>query len=187
MLIHYHPNPLCSVVELDVYDVEKMRLKLIIEDLQERVYGAHFALEKANIEAAMRELDIAGLEDEPFNKRLNQRLELFADELRGVHYGDCTCVPCSCAKCYAESLLDIDTIPGLGKHSATKIEAAFRDGRSLDEAIVWLDNYKPERGGDWLRFSQEDFDRHVPRWTEEAKEAAVWLREYRDKHFSPRT
>jgi hypothetical protein len=182
MNIHYQPNPLRTVVELDDNDLETLRLKLIIEDLQDRIYGAHFHLvsgERFDVQAAIRSLNVEGLEDEPFEKRISGLLAICVDELRGAHIGDCTCQPCTCMKCYAETLLGIDTIKGLDKHAAIKIENAFASAHSFDEALTWLDEYKPVRTETWLRFPQEDFDRHVPRWTEEARQAADWLRHYR--------
>jgi hypothetical protein len=184
MHIHYHPNPLQTVIELESHDLERLRLKLTIDDLQDRIYGAHFHLEPGkyfDVEAAIRSLDVHSLEEEPFERKIDRLVDICVDELRGQHIGDCTCQPCSCMKCHAERLLGIDTIKGLGKHAAHKIDTAFAVERSLDEAIAWLDDYKPERGEAWLRFPQADFERHIPRWTEEARQAAAWLREYRQR------
>src|SRR6185369_3125953 len=72
------------------------------------------------------------LDDEPgtngktFSESLDQHVSDYVVELAGEHSGDCVCFPCSCVKCHAESLLGVDTIPGLGKHSAYKVGAAFK-------------------------------------------------------------
>lgn len=190
MHIHYQPNPLQTIIELDPHDLEKLRLKLMIEDLQERLYGAHFHLEPGkyfDVAAAIRSLDVNSLEDAPFERKIDRLVDLCIEELRGQHIGDCTCQPCSCMKCHAERLLGIDTIEGLGKHAAHKIDAAFATERSLDAAIASLEDYKPVRGESWLRFPQADFDQHIPRWTEEAHHAAAWLRAYRDRISSTST
>jgi hypothetical protein len=190
MIIHYHPNPLQTVVELDAYDLEKLRLKLMIEDLQDRIYGAHLHLEPGkyyDVAAAIRSLDVNSLEEAPFERKIDRLLDICVEELRGQHIGDCTCQPCSCMKCHAERLLGIDTIEGLGKHAAHKIDSAFATERSLNEVIASLEDYKPVRGESWSRFPQEDFDRHIPRWTEEARHAAAWLRAYRDRISSTLT
>jgi|ERR1017187_6059995 hypothetical protein len=180
MKITYQPNPLNTIVELDEYDIEILRLKLIIEDLDERIYGANFRLEpgeRFNPEEAIKELDVDSLEEIDVSKNLQWMIE----ELKSSHCGDCTCVPCSCLKCHAEHLLGIDTIPKLGKHSAHKIEGAFGNNRNIDEAIEYLVNYKPIRDEAWLKFPPEDFEKHIPRWTEEAKRAAEWLKDYKEK------
>ncbi len=188
MKIIYQSNPLTTIVELDDNDREILRLKLIIENLEDRIYGAHFDLEpgdRFDAEAARRELDVESLEDEPLNERINKMLGYCLDELHGTHCGDCTCVPCSCLKCHAEYLLGIDTIKGLGKHPAHYVNSAFSEGRTtLDEAIAWLSAYKPVKNKSWEGISQEEFDRHIPRWTEEARLACEWLKNYQQKHFS---
>ena len=74
--------------------------------------------------------------------------------------------------------LGVDTIVGLGKHAAHKIAGTFgrgADERTLDEAIARLEH------------PAEDFERHVPRWTEDARRAAVWLRDYQMEHFPATT
>lgn len=163
MIINYHPNPLRTTVDLDDDDRQRLRLKLIIEELEERIYGAHFHLEPGDsfdpVEA-LKELDVDSLESESFDKRIDKLLNHYTEELQGIHCGDCTCVPCSCSKCHAEHLLGIDTTKGLHKHPAHYINSAYCDGReTLDEALEHLANYIPVRSGDWLAFPQEEFDR----------------------------
>ena len=184
MLIRYHPNPLCTAVELDERNIENLRLKTIIENLEIRVYGAHYYLGKGDTDAAVAELDVESLEDSPLNKHIGEWLEIHIRSLQGEHFGDCTCVPSSCFKCHAERLLGINTIAYLGKHQAHKIVLAFANGRTLDDAISWLSDYKPKRDGAWLRYPEESFNQHVPGWIVEASGAAEWLRGYRQKHFS---
>lgn len=186
MIIHYQPNPLNTIVELDDLDLEKLRLKITIEELKERIYGAHFRLEpgdRFDPKEAMKELNVDGLEDEPFKARVNEQIEWCISELKDSHCGDCTCIPCSCMKCRAEYFLGIDTIPHLGKHQASAINGAFSNDRTIDEAIAYLHEHKPVRDGAWLKFPPEDFDRHVPLWMAEGKQAAKWLEDYRLKHF----
>ena len=83
-------------------------------------------------------------------------------------------------KCWLEDLLEVDTIKGCGKHQLYKINDAFEnknDGSvSIDEAIEKLKNYDPKA-------SWEGWEDHAPRWKSEAKLAAKWLTNYRDKHF----
>lgn len=102
-------------------------------------------------------------------------------ELRNSHCGDCIGVPCACLKCWAEGYAGIDTLPGLTKHLAHKVNAAFGESgdRSLAGAIEALTNYAPKP---WSQ-NREIWDVHLPRWHEEAKAALAWLIAYRDRHF----
>lgn len=102
--------------------------------------------------------------------------------LRDAHQGDCTCVPCSCPKCWAEVYLDIDTIPGLDKHMAYKVACAFQGDaeRTLDQVIAALTDYNPEFSWGW---NHELWDSCLPRWREEAAQARAWLVAYRAEHF----
>jgi hypothetical protein len=187
MLIKYQPNPLNTIIELDAHDIEILRLKITISELEERIYSAGFHLEpgeRFSVETARLRLGADTLE-EHLSKSVPEHLDLFVAELRGSHAGDCTCVPCSCMKCQAEELLGISTIEGLGKHPAHYMESAFADGRDIDAAIAYLDDYRPSRTGVWLGHPQEEFDQHAPRWTREVKHAAAWLRRYRDDVYLP--
>lgn len=116
------------------------------------------------------------LSEEDFELTEEQKEEIYNNylkELTEEHGGDCTCAPCSCPKCHAESLLEIDTIQGLDKHSAYKIQRFFRTHSSIDEVIKELHNYEPE-----LQF--DGSEKYIPRWKEEAAEALVWLQHYKD-------
>ena len=185
MKIQWKQNPLETVIELDDRDIELLRLKVTIEELEERIYGAHFHLSngRSDLDEALKELDVEGLEEAPLKAALDTKMGWFLGHLAGVHMGDCTCTPCSCLKCHVESLLGINTIKGLGKHSAYKVDGVCKTSASLAEAITRLENYEHVRGGAWLNYPEEDFNRHIPRWKSEAAHAAQWLREYRDAHF----
>jgi hypothetical protein len=185
--IVHEPNPLESRVEIDEDDRRILRLKLIIEDCQDRLGTAAFGLDEGR-------LDLDGVREavawdtwagEAFDARIEERLRLVEQELAGIHVGDCTCQPCSCSKCWAESLLGIDTIEGLGKHQGHKISSAFSASLtpSFSQVIAGLEDYRPVRGNGWEKFPQEDFDRYIPRWTMEAYQAAAWLRDYAGRHF----
>lgn len=210
MKITYTPNPLNTIVELDEHEIELFRLKLKIEQYEEMIFSAHWGLTRTaeylaglprpkTVEQA-REEAIKELEPEywcddgnKLDKRVDELLKHYLEELRLPHLGDCTCFAMSCSKCHAESLFGIDTIKGLGKHQAHKVQGAFSNGKdgdvwlpeaSLDEAISRLENYNPTKGPAWARFSQGDFDAHVPRWKAEAASAAAWLKNYRSEHFA---
>lgn len=206
MKITYTPNPLCTIVELNEHEIELLRLKIKLEQYEDMIFSAHFALtsrlkdmgslkaitvEKA-IEEATKELDPAyWCEDEnKLDRRVNELLEHFLEELKSSHAGDCTCFAMSCSKCHAESKLGIDTIKGLGKHPGHKIQSAFsyKEGdvwkeRTLDEALAILKDYdpKPQAGSGWDKVG--GFEAHIPRWKAEAKAAYEWLLAYRNEHF----
>ena len=107
---------------------------------------------------------------EKIEATIDDRVKLAESELSGCHVGDCTCVACSCSKCWAEGLLGIDTIPGLGKHQASHISDEFwiTPTPSIHDVIAKLEDSHPVRSGAWENLPQEDFDRCVPRWIEEA-------------------
>lgn len=116
---------------------------------------------------------------------LTEREEVvfFTEALLEPHCGDCTCVPCSCLKCYAEQLFGINTIKGLRKHEATKIDAAFRSGKTIDEAIEALANYEVKTMAS-KNFTQEELDKLMPIWRKQARQAGVWLKAYKAEHFN---
>ncbi len=80
-------------------------------------------------------------------------------------------------------MLGIDTIAGLGKHQAHKFDGAFKECQTIDGVLEKLDNYNPTPGESW-KSMEDQFSQYVPRWREEARQAAVWLRKYQQEHFS---
>lgn len=191
MKINWNKNPLHSTIDLDDHEKKELWYRIKIEEMEERLYGAHFSLQEGkyfDLARARSEVnaDFYCTDDKsPLDKRCDEMLAYYLDELQASHSGDCTCVACSCSKCHAESLLDIDTIKGLGKHSAYKIDSAFgkNNEKSIDEALESLANYQPVRSETWMKYPQEEFDKHIPRWTQEAQAAYTWLKNYKDEHF----
>lgn len=152
MKIIWNENPLLTRVEMD--DEDRRRLRAAVgaylnkyDDIRDAKEGDRFT-----------GYAIKALEEEE-------------------HCGDCTCVPASCEKCFAEEMLSIDTIKGCGKHQLYKIRDAFKDGVGITDAIARLEAYEPK--AEW-----EGWEAHVPRWKAEAKDALKWLCAYRDEHFS---
>lgn len=201
MKITYHKNPLCTTVELDDHEKEVFRLKIKAKELEDIAYSAYFTLthhdwHNANISKskprtledtvneAVKELEpeywLEG--DDGKKSKLDERvdalLQHYIEELQSSHVGDCTCVPMSCSKCHAESILGIDTVKGLRKHSAYKVDAAFgKDNeKTMEEALESLRNYDPT--ATW-----EGWEAHAPRWKKEAEAAYEWLLNYRNTHF----
>lgn len=197
MKIIWNKNPLRTVIELDEFEKKEFWYKIKIKELEEIVTTGHFTLShhewhnkaikprtlEETVAEAMRELDPSYVynegesEGKGIDARVQELFEYYMADLAGPHVGDCTCVPCSCTKCHAEDILGINTIKGLGKHSAYKVDSAFgkNNERSIDEALEHLKNYVPK--ADWA-----GWEAHADRWTKEAKAAYEWLLAYRQAH-----
>ena len=210
MQIIWNQNPLATVIELDEFDKRLLRLRIEVDYLTNRIMEAHYDLnppdrEWHNEHIKSRTLDeavVAALQvlgapfvlgeekraGHTFIEYLEKRLTDSVEALAGAHCGDCTCVACPCDKCRAESLVGTDTTSGLDKHAGSCVSGAFAsrpDGGtpSLEDAIESLRNYRPTKGPAWDKFSEEEFQAYVPRWTEEAARARGWLIAYQREHF----
>lgn len=193
MKINWHKNPLCTTVELNEQDKRELRWKIRAAELLELLEEAHvylqdgpqFDLTKAR-KAVSADYYLAEDGASKLDERVDVLLAHFIGELSSNHVGDCTCVSSSCSKCHAESLLGIDTIPGLEKHAAHKIAGAFgrQNEASLDEAIESLRTYDPKAPVDLESWSKVGgWEKHVPRWKSEAAAAHAWLVDYRNRYF----
>ena len=197
----WNQNPLATVVELDEHDKRILRLRIEVDCLRNRIEEAHFDLNSEDrawhnkaikertleeaVDAALKALDLTRLTDE----KLDQLLAEYVSELASEHCGDCTCVACSCSKCRAEELVGTNTTEGLGKHEGSYISGIFAPkvgapARTLAEAIEHLRDYKPTKGEAWAKYTDEEFNQYVPRWTAEAKRAHAWLVAYQAAHFA---
>lgn len=157
MIIRWDENPLRTRVELDDSDRARLRLAVHVELLRRRIYATYFELERegGSKKYAMGTLNIGGLEAAPLKETLDELQAEYEAALQDEHYGDCVCQAVSCEKCHAESLLEIDTIGGLGNHDGHQIQKHFTG--TLIEAIdhnaaVWLRKYRdehfPDKGAD---------------------------------------
>jgi len=190
MKINWHQNPFKTTIELDDRDKQMILLAYqnkeyteILCDLNLRFKGSIKKDEPFTMDIIQKEVDkwgdICNLEVD------SEEIQDYIKWLNTEHVGDCTCVPCSCIRCRVEDMLGINTISGLGKHSAYKVQGAFgKDGnRTIDEAIEHLekpmDRTKPEA---WKNHTQEEFEKHVPRWEKEREIAASWLKRYKEEH-----
>lgn len=204
MKITCTPNPLNTIIELDDHEKEVFKLKLRIEAYEDMLFSAHWSLTRSaeylaglprpkTIEearaAAIEELDPEYwcAENNKLDARVEELLQHYIEELKSNHVGDCTCCPASCSKCHAESMIGINTIKGLGKHSAHKIESVFsrwnpetqqhdRPEVSLVQALEKLRTFQPK--ATW-----EGWEAHAERWAKEANAAYEWLKAYQEQHF----
>lgn len=204
MKIIYNENPLRTSVELDEHDRQIFWLKIKIEELQEKLFSAnfsltedkkYFSLDRARRETAPEEyIKEDNQEKTPLDQRVDKLFECYLEELLSSHCGDCTCIPCSCMKCHAENILGLDTLkPFPGKHELSSINSAFsymENGetkqRSLSEALTYLRDHKisREKPEEWKRFSQEEYEKHIPRWEAEQVRAYEYLKNYAKEHFA---
>jgi len=200
MKITYKPNPLDTVIELEPHEVEILKLKLEIDELQNAICAGWMHLNDKDEKwydpkKARDELDHEYWYSDKFKARIQELADHYVEELKSTHCGDCTCVPMSCSKCHAEYIIGSDTLKVngvyVGKHSLYKIDAAFnKNTRTIDEAIESLEN--PDYSWDkvpadsgWRKYEdgQQAYEKHIPRWKEECKHALNWLKSYRDTHF----
>lgn len=192
MKIIHNKNPLCTIVELDYNEKKELWYKIKIEIMEEWLSSTHFYLEEGeyfNLEKARKYSNTENYisNDDNVKSKLDtfsdELLETYISELKSNHCGDCTCVPCSCMKCHAESLLGIDTIPGLNKHAAHYINSAFgyKNYNTIEQALEYLLNHKPVKSKGWENATQEDFDKYLARWNKQATEAYEWLLSYKNK------
>ncbi len=194
MKINYNKNPLYTTIDLDENEKKELWYKIKLERLEDLLYEAHFYLEEGsffNLEKAKLSanpdyfLSDNDNEKSSLDQYCDRMLESILLNLKANHIGDCTCVPCSCLKCYGEGLLGINTLEGLGKHSAYKIDRAFGENneRTLEEAIDSLKNYNPQVSNpkDWEKLG--GYEQYIPRWTSEAKLALDWLVNYKENVF----
>ncbi len=190
MNIIYNKNPLCTIVELDDNEKKELWYKIKIEMMEEWLSSTYFSLEEGPYFNLERDRQYSNTENYiSYDDNVKSKLDTFCDtlletyvnELKSCHSGDCTCFACSCMKCHAESLLGINTIPGLDKHAAHYINYAFGDGKNtIEQALECLYHYNPVRVGPCEIIKQEEFDKLAPRWKQQAQNAYEWLLNYKN-------
>lgn len=187
MKIIYHENPLCSTIELDEVEKKELFYQIKIQKMNELLFNAHFYLQNDqhyDIEKAKKSLDPNYWDESDdddktqLDKSCMEDLEVYLTHLSSKHVGDCVCIPCSCIKCHAENMLNIDTIKGLGKHQAHYIDLAFNYKNNIEDALYYLKNYQEITD---LKKNEHN-KQYINRWLKEASEAYEWLLNYKNKH-----
>lgn len=143
MKTEYTQNPLEVRTILDEHEKKELWYKIKLGEYEDMLFMGHFYLisEYKDIDKAIKELDPnywCSDEKTKFDETIDGLTEGYLKELAGFHSGDCTCFAASCWKCIAENLVGVDTLPGLGKHLAYKIEEAFKETKTCLEAIEIL-------------------------------------------------
>lgn len=196
MNIIYTANPLFTQIELS--DAEKSALWLHIrnEKLQERLYDVSYYLmdsQDENLESARKYADTSYFDEdiEDGKSQLDKECDIthgyYIEALTDKHCGDCMCIACSCIKCQTESLLGIDTIPGLRKHAAHNIMSAFDfdNKKSIDEALESLKHFHIDPAKYDTKYWKDagGYEQYIPKWKAEQEEAYLWLKHYKEQHF----
>lgn len=191
MKINWNQNPLRTTVDLD--DRDKNMILLAIQNEEYSQILCHLNLwlsgeidkdKPQTTEEIYKQVKKWG---EICNMTVDHEdVQLVIEDLQYGHAGDCTCFAMSCAKCRAEEYLGINTIKGLGQHEGSKLISAFgKDGnRTIDEALAILKTpYDYEtRHSSWEKYPREEYEKHIPRWEAERKNAIEWLEKYKEEH-----
>jgi hypothetical protein len=191
MKIIYNENPLRTTVELDETDQTIFRLKIKVEELQDRLGSVQMSLEDGEYLDRAKKMAYSFEDFEEngvLNKRIDKLFNWYVEALKDTHCGDCTCAPASCIKCRAEEILGINTLePYPGKHELSYIDSAFgkNNKKTLLEAIEYLKNYKVDlvKPESWVRSTQEEYESYIPGWEASAKKAYEYLKNYVKEKF----
>lgn len=175
MDIKWNQNPLKTEIYLDDNELEIFKLKIRMERLEQRLFETIYNIKEGKAEQSILTYDFLEDEDSAFEENVNLWVEELTGALTDKHCGDCTCIPCSCDKCHAESLLGINTISGLSKYEAHYIDVAFNEVETIDDALEYLKNYNPEPTENWM----VDW---ISKWINNARGAHDWLKNYKKEH-----
>jgi hypothetical protein len=180
MRVEYTENPLDIRFYIDAHERKVLHMQLQIADLEETVSYAAYSLGKppVDLEALRRRFSTDHLYSDTRLKELDDAAAVYESELRSFHSGDCTCVPCSCTKCYALDLIGLsaqDPTYAIGKHEMSKIGAAFQAGvDTCEKAIAHLEEHdESELKEDWQL-------PHLERWEKERHNAIKFLKHYKE-------
>lgn len=188
MKIHWNQNPFRTTIVLDESDRERIVLFIQSEEYSDILCELDLWLQgkiRTEIEVTLDEVhkEISAWGAICNMKTDDPRVNSIEEDLQHSHGGDCVCWPMTCMRCVAEGAIGVNTLEGLGKHSAHKIMSAFgKDGdRTIDEAIEIL-NQTPsyQRPDNWPHGMS--YEKHVPRWESERQAALKWLKEYKETH-----
>lgn len=190
MKINWHQNPFFTKIELDEQDKKNLLNAYKVEQYENLLCGLQLHLDGTIKKDQPITIDIVKKEVDKWGNICNLEVdsEDFAHVLsfvNDIHMGDCTCVPCSCSRCYAEDLLGISTLP-IGKHMAHKIDGAFGKygTKSIETAIETLSSpytYE-ERHECYKNYSEDSYMALTVRWNKEREAAAEWLKGYKEEH-----
>lgn len=202
MQIIYQHNPLLNKVILN--DIEKKLLfwKVVYSEFEDVIWTLKFQLESY----LDNKLDPAKIGYEPLKKYTEEflanpikktyekidtlaeemikieydesKIKYFVDALQEMHDGDCISQPCSCLKCHAESMLDIESMPNYPGNIGHALFSSFSspnyvyNEKTIDEAIDFLGNR------DYTEYENQELYK-PDRWKERDKKAKEYLIYYK--------
>jgi hypothetical protein len=205
MKIEYAENPLASKIYLDISEKKLLFWRYMWEMLDEEIYNFYYWMKDPEKQKKWyKELDNKpaleaheelekNMHNNPLNtvyEKLNSiwekmihteydesRIQSFIEALQDEHHGDCVNQPSSCLKCYAEDVLDFDSVPNL-KHwggTAAQINGAFfnpdteKKDRKIEHAIDFLKS-KDYNDNEYKKWDLE----YIEKW----KQQTAWAIEY---------
>lgn len=142
MKINWHENPLKTSVVLDEIEKKIFAEKAKIRELKSAAQSAALHLrdksEKLYDPDRARSYLQHALDEDGLKERAN---DMLVELESGFHCGDCTCVATSCEKCFAEDILEINTLEGLSQHSAHKLDVLYgrEDAVGIEEVLGALE------------------------------------------------
>lgn len=199
MKFEYAVNPLETKVFLDDTDRKLLRMAIRLDsalsaisyrDMRDKEGKSPEEIERYT--GYIKMYDDIAYDEDAVSEKIDKDVLMYEEELQSGHCGDCICFACSCMKCWAESLLDINTLKGLGQHEASKIDSCFTDTsaepwsrRNMTAAQVIEELSKPiprEKNEHWKNSTQEQWDACIPRWEKERERALKWYQNYIKEH-----
>jgi hypothetical protein len=187
LIIVYTENPLAQKILIDEKEREILRLKIRVEDLEDKLCSISNILDSKKSEyekltESRQECNIFDSADKEkeYNAFIEKRLQEYDRELTREHGGDCTSIPCSCMKCHAENFLGVDSLGEISNSSAYRILDAFneRSGncKTCEEAIIYLKEHPP--------LVNSEYAAHRERWIADHQKAIEYLEKYQKEKLS---
>jgi hypothetical protein len=177
--IEWAANPIATKIRLTEAGRLRLKLGIAMDWLEQAWCCAKLAREQQDLKwADSHHFEFTGVDNDTLARAIDRRAATCERELAESHCGDCTCVPMSCAKCYAESMLGVDTIAGLGKYPGAVVAGAFAGERTtIAEALAQIAKpIQPSWG------MPADWSPHMERWQQERRDATAWLEQYQRTH-----
>lgn len=176
MKVIWNENPLLTHYELDDRDIEYMRSRLMNELILDEISNVDVDASTDDITEKVKYIQSSEMVRD-VETEVTRLMTFYLDALSPnyPHCGDCTKVACGCVKCRAEEALNHFSMGTTLSHY-NYINWAFKDGRTLDEAIDYMENNPPI--ATW-----EGWEQYAPRWRKSQLEELEWLKGYKETHF----
>lgn len=132
--IKYTQNPLECEIILDETDKKLIRAKAENESLLGFVVNFYIHADEKNFKEEWQNFTDNGI----YDKEVEGWYQWLVSAADGIHVGDCTAFACTCDKCQLEDVLEIHSIPYHSKHVGSYILDAFKENKTIDDAIKYL-------------------------------------------------